>query len=319
MLAYFASLPDRETNGVVAGTRTIAMNGLGAAGYGKRVTWRSDGERGKGDAATAVGRPLNFLDAIAIIADNIVPATILAPWLCKLPIMPASVRRIGEASAAYTPNAEALLREERFAVQSTTKEAAMKSNSLIRAMVRISDDAKARGSDSGKTALHLTEDEIHGSLFQFTVAGYDTTANTLAYAFVRLAVHPEWQAWLAEEVDAVMPNPEATYEYERAFPKLPRCLAFMVCKIRDSLALAFTFLTTRSSSRFSASTPPYPTYHASPPPGSPSPPATASRTTSHPTPKSMSPRPACTSTRHSTPTRSHSGRPASWPPTAHRS
>ncbi|CAF98286.1 unnamed protein product, partial [Tetraodon nigroviridis] len=47
----------------------------------------------------------------------------------------------------------------------------------------------------------ITEDEIVGQAFVFLVAGYETSSNTLAFACYLLAINPECQRKLQEEVD----------------------------------------------------------------------------------------------------------------------
>ncbi|XP_017274470.1 thromboxane-A synthase [Kryptolebias marmoratus] len=47
----------------------------------------------------------------------------------------------------------------------------------------------------------MTEDEIMGQAFIFLVAGYETTSNTLAYTCYLLALHPECQRKVHEELD----------------------------------------------------------------------------------------------------------------------
>lgn len=47
----------------------------------------------------------------------------------------------------------------------------------------------------------MTEDEIVGQSFIFLLAGYETSSNTLAFACYLLALHPECQKKLQEEVD----------------------------------------------------------------------------------------------------------------------
>uniref|UniRef100_A0A671M215 Thromboxane-A synthase n=1 Tax=Sinocyclocheilus anshuiensis TaxID=1608454 RepID=A0A671M215_9TELE len=49
--------------------------------------------------------------------------------------------------------------------------------------------------------LMMTEDEIVGQSFIFLLAGYETSSNTLAFACYLLALHPEFQKKLQEEVD----------------------------------------------------------------------------------------------------------------------
>jgi cytochrome P450 len=64
---------------------------------------------------------------------------------------------------------------------------------------------------------------------KFTAAGFDTTANTLAFAVTLLAANPEWQTWIFEELDQVLPSdPTAEVDYKEIYPQLTRCMAIMV-------------------------------------------------------------------------------------------
>jgi cytochrome P450 len=75
----------------------------------------------------------------------------------------------------------------------------------------------------------LSDDEIAGNLYQFTLAGFDTTANTLAYAVTMLAAHPKWQDWIIEEITEVQDSLGGSNAgYAEIFPRLKRCLALMV-------------------------------------------------------------------------------------------
>uniref|UniRef100_A0A3Q1IZF4 Thromboxane-A synthase n=1 Tax=Anabas testudineus TaxID=64144 RepID=A0A3Q1IZF4_ANATE len=47
----------------------------------------------------------------------------------------------------------------------------------------------------------MTEDEIVGQAFVFLLAGYETSSNTLAFTCYLLAIHPECQRKIQEEVD----------------------------------------------------------------------------------------------------------------------
>uniref|UniRef100_A0A8C2I6G8 Thromboxane-A synthase n=1 Tax=Cyprinus carpio TaxID=7962 RepID=A0A8C2I6G8_CYPCA len=60
------------------------------------------------------------------------------------------------------------------------------------------------GNESTKRAQQkrmMTEDEIVGQSFIFLLAGYETSSNTLAFTCYLLALHPECQKKLQEEVD----------------------------------------------------------------------------------------------------------------------
>lgn len=58
----------------------------------------------------------------------------------------------------------------------------------------------------GKGALQLTDAEIADQVLVFLLAGYETTALTLACALVELARHPDWQAAVHDEVESLAPG-----------------------------------------------------------------------------------------------------------------
>ena len=102
---------------------------------------------------------------------------------------------------------------------------------MMSTLVRLSDSAK-KGEDINSKSQNLSEEEILGNLFQFTAAGFDTTANTMAYAITILATEPEWQDWIIEEIDNVLID-EHDNSYTKTFPKLSRCLALMVSTLSE--------------------------------------------------------------------------------------
>ena len=55
-----------------------------------------------------------------------------------------------------------------------------------------------------KVSKRLTSEEITGQCFVFILAGFDTTANTLAATAWFLAKHPKIQDKLLEEIEEVM-------------------------------------------------------------------------------------------------------------------
>ena len=67
----------------------------------------------------------------------------------------------------------------------------------------------------------------------FLQSGFDTTANTLSYAFILLARYPQWQGWILEEIDAIVPSsPDEPLDYVSVYPKATRIMAFMLETLR---------------------------------------------------------------------------------------
>ncbi|KAK2164743.1 hypothetical protein LSH36_59g01037 [Paralvinella palmiformis] len=103
----------------------------------------------------------------------------------------------------------------------------------------------------GKLVKRLTEQEIKSQSFIFLIAGFETTATTLGYATYLLAMNPDKQTKLIDEIDATHPpGTEVTYdsiknmsymnmvvcETLRLYPVAARAVnrqCFSPCKIND--------------------------------------------------------------------------------------
>ena len=59
----------------------------------------------------------------------------------------------------------------------------------------------------------LTDDDIYASCITFLLAGYETTSNALAYTTYLLALHPEIQERLYQEVKDVIKGKEVQSIY----------------------------------------------------------------------------------------------------------
>ena len=225
--------PGNETDSTIEGVRWIAINVLGAVGYGTQQSW------GHQSTEAPPGYRLVYMDAILAIVENLVPSVFVPLGMLTSPIMPESVRRVGYAVQEYPGHVKDLLDAERKAERPAQA-------NILSTLVTASD-----AETKTKSKLFLSESELAGNLFQFTIAGFDTTANTMAYAITILAIHPEWQDWICEEIDEVVA--EKGLQYEKAFPDLKRCLALMVRTATKSMNPANSD-NLRSSSRPSDST-----------------------------------------------------------------
>ncbi|KAK7949376.1 uncharacterized protein PG986_010262 [Apiospora aurea] len=83
--------------------------------------------------------------------------------------------------------------------------------------------------DASPATRGLSADETLGDLFGINFAGYDTSANTMAFAVLCMAAHPDVKAWVAEEVNLVTRAcaSREDWDYKVLFPQLKRCRAVM--------------------------------------------------------------------------------------------
>lgn len=219
MLDHWLAQPAGNVSRMVDDTRIIALHVLYAAGFGVQHDFHA------GVRKPAPGHQLSHRDALMTILNNLITIIIIAPqegFLSKIPsLCTARVKKCLLALREFRQYTNEAIASERALLKQGL--AAQKPN-LISTLIRTSDAAKAEGIHA---MAQLSDDEIKGNIFIFNLAGHDTTANTLAYAFALLAVHSEVQAWVVEEIDEVLGEGEGVYE--EAHPRLKRVLAVMVC------------------------------------------------------------------------------------------
>ena len=215
MLDYFLETAHGETDQTIQGLRQIAIHVIGEAGYGQHTSWRDAMNKSQRDHHAGA---MTYVEALHSIINYLLQAAFLPPWFFTLPWMPQWMRDIGTAKQRFPDLTKDILNKEREEAKTRTTTR----KTLLSTLVALS--------DAEESSAALTEEQISGNLFLFTVAGYDTTANSLAYGITILASSPKWQAWLLEEISQSSLSPE--FAYETIFPSLVRTRAFMFETLR---------------------------------------------------------------------------------------
>ena len=221
-----------ETDDTILGLRRIAFNVLRCIGYGMPQRWGEVNEK------APPGHKMVYTDALHLLIEGFILLAVLpSKKILQLPFMPSAVRGYADALDEFKAYTQELLQKEAEAAHDSSRAR----NSMLSLLATVS-ERNAASSDQKTDApavdkrQTLSEEEIMGNLYQFTLAGFDTTANTLAYAVAMLAIHPELQDWVIEEIDQVAASVgDSDTEYKDIFPKLRRCLALMVRNILASL------------------------------------------------------------------------------------
>ena len=194
--------------------KKITIHVLMGAGMGDSVPWKNDDEEiPPGFKMTYMGATQTVMDSV--IGPIFLPVALLCRWPSWLPGY-GMMSKLGLAKQEFIRHTDRLLDEERRRIgEKSTR------NNIMSQMLRASE----QDSTSGKA---LSDDEMKGNLFVFTVAGFETTANTLSYALMYLVRYPLWQDWLLEEIDQIVPDDEQSFEYISVHPRAVRIMAFML-------------------------------------------------------------------------------------------
>jgi cytochrome P450 len=226
MLEDWLAKPEAKSNTVIQDSGTVALHVIAAAAFGEQRDFR------EGVNKLTPNHKLSFRDSLKTVLRNPVTAAVAGgmPWLKKSAfqsVLSARVRKVQLALKEFKSYMDEAIARERKSIDTNSSTSGKKPN-LLNALVRASDDIKAEGA---KTSLPMTDDELTGNMFMFAFAGHETTATAISYALALLAVHPNIQDWVAEELVEVFGNAE-TMEYAKIHPRLKRTLAVMYETVR---------------------------------------------------------------------------------------
>ncbi|KAI0326146.1 cytochrome P450 [Cubamyces sp. BRFM 1775] len=157
---------------------------ISIAAFGKRVSWNEE-------SGARAGHTMTFKEALYDVSHNLFLRILFPPWLLRngTPRM----RRFATASSEMDAYLKEMVQERRSA---TYKEARY---DLFTNLL----DANEGEADS---KAKLTDGELLGNVFIFLVAGYETSAHTLSYAFIFLALYQDEQEKLYENIKSVLPD-----------------------------------------------------------------------------------------------------------------
>ncbi|KAJ5233150.1 hypothetical protein N7468_006106 [Penicillium chermesinum] len=177
--------------------KTVTINVLLGAGMGLQTTW--------GKQEPEDGYELDHRDSLVTVVSNIAgpvmfPSKVLRRWPSWLP---------GHARNAF--------------VDRRPPSTEPPPSNILSKLVHASENGKG-----------LNEPELVGHQVMLTAAGFESTSTTLAFALVLLARYPQWQEWVFEEADELMPanTDDVPPDYSTHFPRVTRALAFMLETMR---------------------------------------------------------------------------------------
>ena len=201
---------------MIQDTGTLALNVISSVAF----------ENNDVNKATS-GHTLSLRDAlVTVLSTSISPVMEGIMPLLRLPTLKSFLPRSGKqllvAMSEFRQYMDEIVAKER--ARQRTEET--KGPNLISSLINATDEAKT---GAGKPKSRLSNSELRGNIFIFTVGGLETTSVTLSYALALLAVYPDVQKWLMEELNEVVENRlDGDMEYATVFPRLKRTMAIMV-------------------------------------------------------------------------------------------
>ncbi|KAG2359627.1 cytochrome P450 [Suillus spraguei] len=166
-------------------TLPIALFVIGAAGFGRPVSWTEN-------AVVPLGHQLTFKDALHTVTQNLIIKLLVPRWAMGLT---QRFRRTGLAFDELHRYLTEMIHERQG---SQHKE---DNNDLLSSLLSANDN-----DNLSKDEVKLSDSELIGNIFIFLVAGHETTAHTLSFAFALLALHPDKQEEMYQHIKRVLPD-----------------------------------------------------------------------------------------------------------------
>ncbi|KAL9123057.1 MAG: hypothetical protein Q9187_000384 [Circinaria calcarea] len=202
---------------------SLTVNVMSCAGFGQQADWTDEN-------AIPTGHSMSLVSSIHGVVTYLPHILLLPKWLLKR----SPWKKAHQSYAEYGRYiGEFLAAEKKKLSMNSNNESAMQGN-LLTAILKssnsnLAEKGDSRGSYHGRTTF--ADEEILGNTFIFLLAGYDTTANTIIFSAITLALNENIHNRIVKEIDQVYQEAEKDgrkeLSYSQDLPRFRYLLAFM--------------------------------------------------------------------------------------------
>ncbi|KAI0266552.1 cytochrome P450, partial [Gloeopeniophorella convolvens] len=173
---------------------------IAAAGFGRRMSWKEEA------AQVSPYHSMSFSQAVSVTIHNLFVKVLTPDWLNSISLLipiPWLSKRLKETEDSFAELRSYLLeivagaRDAAFSWEDAENAALLRT--LVQANMNQDSDVK-----------RLTDEELLSDIFVFFLAGHETSAHTLSFALVLLALYPEAQQKIFDETRELWPERAST-------------------------------------------------------------------------------------------------------------
>ncbi|POS72417.1 hypothetical protein DHEL01_v209186 [Diaporthe helianthi] len=209
----------------------LTMNTMSLASFGWSVDWTS------GQDCIPAGHRMSLVEALTKVISHL-PSILLLPRFL-LPILPGRTAHIA-CSEFETYMDELIASESRLLAEGGSGE--LRRETLLTALLRARRESVAESQSQGSASFSLTDQEIKGNIFIFLLAGYDTTANTMIYTCMVLAIYQDIQDKARQEVDSIYARISGSDHQELSYSKHFHDLRYLLAVMYEVMRVFPTVL-----------------------------------------------------------------------------
>lgn len=205
--------------GLAKDSMRMTLHIISRAGFNVRCMWpgvsasRKDDEEAIKSGDVPPGYKMSYVDALQTLLHLIIVPLMIPDWAMRWSPFAA----LRTARTAYVDWGKYMgdMYDKKLAKITSSKCSANDTGlDLMGAMIRGSTSSAEDG---------LTKQEVMGDSFLLFIAGHETTANSIHFTILYLAIHPEIQRQLQAELDTIFGNrinDPASWDYDEDLPRL---------------------------------------------------------------------------------------------------
>ncbi|PPQ67222.1 hypothetical protein CVT26_007295 [Gymnopilus dilepis] len=167
----------------------IALFVIGVAGFGRDMSWRDDD-------LVPPGHLMTFKDSLHIASLDVFFKVFLPDW---------ALVRLGQRTKNVKTAFDELEKYMKEMIHDRQTSEKVERYDLFSSLLAANND--------DLESVRLADSELIGNIFIFLVAGHETTAHTLCFTFALLALYPDEQEKLFQQIKSLLPEDRLpTYE-----------------------------------------------------------------------------------------------------------
>ncbi len=213
LLSSWTSEPDKIIRTLAKDANNLSLNVIEHAGLGQNEVWPSFAESQVGSKKELHdGHTMTFHTSLTSVLDHLLYIILLPKWF--LANAPFQGPRLAYQSYCEWGTYMVDTVEKKRSSMERGKSTPFR-NDLLSQIVKASQDGSTH-----KTPM-LTQSEILGNLFVMVIAGHETSANSIHFSLLLLAIYPHVQKEVQQELDEQFEGRlKADWKYEHDFPWL---------------------------------------------------------------------------------------------------
>ncbi|KAH6664687.1 cytochrome P450 [Halenospora varia] len=208
----------RTVDHIARDTTRLSLEVMGRASLGEKLEWSTsvaNNSTSDKSCSKAVSRSFTTsLEYVTVHIVSIMALMALPEWVVRKTLCVAFKKSL-EAYEDWGRHMRSMITKKRSELKAGSSETA--ATDLIGQLVRGQDDLV----DGKSQSVSLTDSEVMGNLFVFIIAGHETSANTLQFALLLLALHPQSQKLVQKELAKIFGDrPASEWSFEQDLPAL---------------------------------------------------------------------------------------------------